>query len=241
MAKLPRGSGCGPSGWKYEHLEVLSDNSVIADSFVSVCDLIAKGSFPSSVSGLLSGSKLIALPKTGGDVRPIAIGECLRRVTAKVICRQKKESFATYFEPIQHGVAVEGGTERLVHHVNLLLESHDDWVLLKSDIKNALIPLKELHYCQWLKSHVLISLSMYKGCTQNTVLLFFNREVNPFCCHLKKVFSKGIPLVLFFFSLTIHPLLLELQERHSSLQLLAYLDDVFLLGSLEDVLQPLMT
>ena len=137
MAKLPRGSGCGPSGWKYEHLKVLSSNCVIADSFFSVCDLIAKGSFPSSVSGLLSGSRLIALPKTGGDIRPIAIGECLRRVTAKVICRQKKESFATYFEPIQHGVAVEGGTERLVHHVNLLLESHDDWVLLKSDIKNA--------------------------------------------------------------------------------------------------------
>ena len=54
-----------------------------------------------------------------------------------MICRQKRESFATYFETIQHGVAVEGGTERLVHHVNLHLEFHHDWVLLKSDIKNA--------------------------------------------------------------------------------------------------------
>ena len=64
--------------------------------------------------------------------------------------------------------------------------------------------------------------------------LVFNKDVNPFCCHFK-VFSEGISLVLFFFSLTIHPLLLDLQQRHSSVQVLAYLDDVFLLGSLEDV------
>ena len=90
VAKLPRGFGCEPAWWKCEHLRALSGNSVIADSFFSVCNLIAKGSFPSSVSGVLSGSRLIALPKTGGDVRPIAIGECLRCVTAKVICRQKR-------------------------------------------------------------------------------------------------------------------------------------------------------
>ena len=161
--------------------------------------MIAKGSFPSSVSGLLSGSRLIALPKTG-DVRPIAIGECLCRVTAKVICRQKKESFATYLEPIQHEVAVEGGTGRLVHHVNLLLESHDDWVLLKSDIKNAFNFIERASLLSMVKKSFPDIFEHVQGMYSEYSPLVFNREVNLSCCHLKKVFSKGSPWSFSFFS-----------------------------------------
>ena len=137
LRNTPKGSGCGPSGWKYEHMKALVNRSTTAEGLFSVCDLIAQGKIPPAIHEVISSSRLIASPKENGAVRPIAIGECLRRFTAKVICIQKKESFNSHFQPIQHGVAVKRGTELLIHHVSLLLELNPDWVLLKTDIKNA--------------------------------------------------------------------------------------------------------
>ena len=59
-------------------------------------------------------SRLIALPKVNRDVRPTAIGETWRRVTARAICFQKRKEFADCFTPLQHGVSVEGGADLLV-------------------------------------------------------------------------------------------------------------------------------
>ena len=88
LRKSPRGSGAGPSGWRLEHLRVLQDNASTSDLLFSLCSLIAEDKVPSSAVPLLSCSRLIALPKLNGDVRPIAIGETLRRLSAKAICFQ---------------------------------------------------------------------------------------------------------------------------------------------------------
>lgn len=132
VLSLPRGSGPGPSGWRYEHLKILAESGATADGLFSVCSLIAKGIIPECIA-----SRLIAIPKSNGDVRPIAIGESLRRLTAKAICNQKKESFGQFFSPLQHGVAVQGGSDLLVHHLQLLLASNPSWVMVKTDIENA--------------------------------------------------------------------------------------------------------
>ena len=71
------------------------------------------------------------------DVRPIAIGEVLRRGTAKAICSQSSTSFLSFFAPIQHGIAMPGGAEFLVHHIQLLLEYHSEWAVLKTDVEKA--------------------------------------------------------------------------------------------------------
>ena len=128
LSKLPRCSGSGPSGWNFEHFKTLASRATTAGKFFAVCSLIANGNIPDGVAKLLSASRLIALPKSNGDVT-LAVGECVRRLTAKVLCLQKKESFAAFFSPLQHGVAVEGGSELLIHHLNMHLESHPDWFI----------------------------------------------------------------------------------------------------------------
>ena len=80
---------------------------------------------------------MIALPKGNGDFRPMAIGETLRQLTAKIICLQLKSDLATYFTPLQHGVTTSGGSEILVHHIQMLLESDSELQILKKDISNA--------------------------------------------------------------------------------------------------------
>ena len=135
VRRYPRGSSPGPSGWRFEHIRLLLDNLITCDGMFSACSAIAEGSLPPSIADLLSAARLIALPKSSGDVRPISIGEVFRRVTAKTICLQLKENFSTYFTPIQHGVATEGGSELLANHIRLLMEVNKDWALLKTSSK----------------------------------------------------------------------------------------------------------
>ena len=75
VKRLPRGSSAGPSGWRYEHIQALSNSLITSDHLHAVCAAIASGSLPISIRPLLSSSRLIALPKANGDVRLIAIGE----------------------------------------------------------------------------------------------------------------------------------------------------------------------
>ena len=96
LRNTPKGSGCGPSGWKYEHLKALVSRSTTAECLFSVCDLIAQGKIPTAIHEVISSSRLIASPKENGDARPIAIGECLWRLTAKVICIQKSHSIRIF-------------------------------------------------------------------------------------------------------------------------------------------------
>ena len=129
-----------------EHFKVLIGSEELGECLYDVCSAIAI--LPESVRRLLSASRLVALRKSNNEVRPIAIGESLRRLTARAICLQMKDTFADFFSPVQHGVSTECGTELLSHHVQLLLEANPDWVVLKTDVKN---PFYSLDRCQLLK------------------------------------------------------------------------------------------
>ena len=103
-----------------------------------MCNTIVSSDVLHTIVPLLSASKLIALPKTESDVRPIAIGEVFRRLTAKTICQQKFSDFSSFFSPLQHGIATPEGGELLTHHIQILLEKNPDWSILKTDVRNAL-------------------------------------------------------------------------------------------------------
>ena len=70
------------------------ESDITADCLFSACSAIAQGILPEAASNLLSSSRLIAIPKPNSDVRPIAIGECIRRLTARALCVQMKAHFA---------------------------------------------------------------------------------------------------------------------------------------------------
>ena len=89
--KAPRGSGVGPSGWRYEHLRVLMCNVITNDSLYLMSSLIAEGKVPSSVLPLLTAARLIALPKSNADIRPIAIGEVIPSKSHSKSCMSPDE------------------------------------------------------------------------------------------------------------------------------------------------------
>ena len=124
------------------------DNARTAEDIYFAATCIAEGKLPKSACKLLSSARLIAVHKSSGYVRPIAIGKVLRRTTAKTICCQLKQSLSKFFAQIQHDVATDGGSELVVNHICLLLESNKHWSLLKTDDKNAFNSIRRSYLMQ---------------------------------------------------------------------------------------------
>ena len=56
LRKAPRGSSCGPSGWRYVRFKFMQDNHSTFDFLHSVYALIADGNVPPNIIPLLSAS-----------------------------------------------------------------------------------------------------------------------------------------------------------------------------------------
>ena len=66
----------------------------------------------------MSGARLIALPKkVPGEVRPIAVGDVVRRVAGKRALRKYGDVAARALRPHQLGVGAPGGADVIVHRV----------------------------------------------------------------------------------------------------------------------------
>eukprot|EP00731_Ephydatia_muelleri_P020997 Em0013g724a len=135
LRSFTKGTSAGPSGLSIQHL--LDAASVplqtpICDSLKGVVNILASGKDPKSVSAFLSGGRLIALNKgkfSEGqctDIRPLVVGEALRRLTGKCLCSILKDKFSTFFQPSQFGVACKAGVERVVHNLRKYID--DGWM-----------------------------------------------------------------------------------------------------------------
>ena len=95
-------SGGGPSGLRPIHLQnclATEHRDEFLEQCKSIINLLAKGDAPLSIAPLLAGATLTALPKKDNGIRPVAVGEVLRRLTAKCLCSSFKEEAQTYFFP----------------------------------------------------------------------------------------------------------------------------------------------
>ena len=78
-------------------------------------NLLAQGQACPAAVGAFAGAGLVAVPKSKGGVRPIAVGELLRRLTGKCLMSHVREAAREYFFSTQLGVAIPAGTEVAVH------------------------------------------------------------------------------------------------------------------------------
>ncbi|CAE7525196.1 unnamed protein product, partial [Symbiodinium sp. CCMP2456] len=113
-----RASAPGPSGLRPDHVrEALATphgDEVIAH-LVSLSNLLARGEAPAAVAVHFAGASLHALPKKHGGLRPIAVGETLRRLVGKLLCSAVRVEARRHLWPLQLGVAVPNGAEAAVH------------------------------------------------------------------------------------------------------------------------------
>ena len=104
------------------------------------------GKVPVDVLPILYGANLIALSKPGGGIRPIAVGNILRWMTAKYVVLMLGGEVGELLRPTQLGFGTPGGCEAAVHATKRYLSTIAEIsprILLKLDYKNALNTLHQ--------------------------------------------------------------------------------------------------
>ena len=99
---------------------------------------IINGNLPIEARQYLLASRLVALTKPSGDMRPIAVGELLYRLAAVIAVSRVSDAATKLLAPHQYGVGVSSGAERILHSVqHALTDGGGHKALLKIDISNA--------------------------------------------------------------------------------------------------------
>ncbi|KAL5503093.1 hypothetical protein EMCRGX_G009995 [Ephydatia muelleri] len=144
LRSFPKLTAAGPSGLRIQHLIDAAEvplQTPFLHTLRAVINLLISGSAPLDVAIFLAGGNLTALNKPiPGDIRPIAVGEALRRLTGKCLCAALRSKMASFFEPYQFGVAFPCGAEKIAHGLRTCIEQHwseNDFGVLKVDMTNA--------------------------------------------------------------------------------------------------------
>ena len=147
LRSFPKLTGAGPSGLRIQHLldavEVPLQTPIL-HSLKAVVNILSSGRAPALISPFLAGGNLTALVKSkdscASDIRPIAVGKTLHRLTAKCLCAVVKAKAAEFFQPHQFGVSCSMGAEKIAHGLRACVDQHwkdEGFSVLKLDTRNA--------------------------------------------------------------------------------------------------------
>ena len=195
---------------------------------MKITNCILKGKIPQELYPILFGANLIAFNKQGGGIRPIAVGGVFRRVAAKCAVSTVREQAATISSPLQLGCGVRGGIDIAIHAARTAVETAAaNQVMLKVDFTNAFNTVRRDHMFESVVRHLPSLAPFVSACYCSHSFL---------CIGDSKILSaeglqQGDPLAPILFCIAIHDLLASLSSR----VIIAYLDDVTLIGDTGDV------
>ena len=125
-SRLPNHKAASLTGTRYEHLKVMP-----VELLSKLVTSILNNDVPDHVRPILTAAKLIAISKTSDptstNIRPIAVGEAIRRFAGKVQMAQEKTHLRDLMVKVNAlGVAVPGGIEYAYHSARIMLDRVQD-------------------------------------------------------------------------------------------------------------------
>ncbi|CAE8721897.1 unnamed protein product [Polarella glacialis] len=178
------------------------------------------------------------MPKATGGVRPIAIGEVLRRIVGKCLCASVKEEAKRFFHPSQVGVACPAGIDAAVHSARAWKNrsaADTSKALLKLDFANAFNCVSRSQVLEQTRRHFPSLARWSQWCYSRPSKLVFG----SYTISSETGVQQGDPLGPLLFSAAIQPIveqLRRLEVNGKKLDLSTfYLDDGFLAGDIEVV------
>ena len=142
IMSFPNGSAAGPDKIVPQIFKDLVSKSngsaglIFLKSLTKLINLIGDGKIPEPLRPFFFGIKLIALIKIDGGLRPIAIGNTLRRIASKCAGSKALSERQNFFGNVQVGCGTKRGAEIAAHSFRNLIKRDDNpkcTVLFKLD------------------------------------------------------------------------------------------------------------
>ncbi|KAL0205444.1 hypothetical protein P9112_000751 [Eukaryota sp. TZLM1-RC] len=167
------------------------------------------------------------------DVRPIAVSESIHNIISACCLSRFNEKAKTILLPFQYGINTTDGVSSAIFATDELFRQNESNVCISLDFNNAFNSLSRCSIHGALLQYMpeLIPYFQSTYCTYSN--LHFGNNILSSSSGVK----QGDPLGPLLFCLAIHPILLQIQEMFPSLKMIAYMDDVVLIGDLNIVKQ----
>ena len=229
----------GISGWTVSLLKIAMRSEPVKKMLTTLVTMLLAGTAPGR--SFLCTSRLIALDKPDGGVRPIAVGELIYRLCTKTILRRSFRLDS--LSPCQFGVGTRSGVEPLIRAVQRAMDGTidgEEFTHVSSlDFRNAFNTLSRREMAESVKKYAPGLWKMAKWAyNEPSGLVFGGLEDAPEVILSSQGVRQGDPLGPLLFSVGIRPMLDELNAAlgHDAL-VLAYLDDIYILSKSPDSLQ----
>lgn len=158
-------SASGLDGLCPQHLKGLTSLSTgnngprLLNSLTNLCNFLLKGMLNPMVCPFLYGGALCALTKKDGSVRPIAVGNTLGRLVAKLCCHAVKEDMSSYLQPRQLRFGTRLGCEAAIHATRLFaMDQNNDSVSVIAKRHNYIQDTRPGAYLRYILSFTNITL-----------------------------------------------------------------------------------
>lgn len=208
----------------------------LLEAITALTTVILSGEVPTSICPYLYGASLTALMKKNGGIRPIAVGNTWRRLSAKIACRRVASVLSNLFLPNQLGVGIPNGAEAGSHAARIYYTSKHNGVrvFLKIDVKNAFNEIRRDALLWKVKSTVPEIYKFVEQCYGLPTNVYYREHV----ILSQRGVHQGDPLGPALFCLVIQDIISSLQDLDLNLW---YLDDGTIAGSPNNVLKAFAT
>ena len=234
LLRLPKLSGPGPLGMRNEHVCLLARSTECQKELAGALADLSLGRTPVQVIEFLRGGRLRPLEKPTGGIRPLTLGNVVRRAALAALVRQKSSDNAKAVGSAQFGISRKSGIDLLQKSLRAHMAVNPNGVLVAIDFvaafqnvsRSAVFAAVSKH-APWLQE---AASAWYGGAAVHTI---FDDAGNLTQVHAKRGVDQGCPLgALLFASVMRDPTEATLEYARSldpKAAVYFYLDDGYVL------------